>query len=198
MPYSLSIRATANDFEGHSLVARHFKCNSMNICASFRTVQLTACRTVPWQQWSFLFPTLCSSSSLWSVLIYSSSYSRDTLLLSHFCWLAAPRQNDVKLAALPLTVATAVSEVLNVMMNSWQLSVSTHHRHHCSSTASISSLSVTGRSCLLLMVYRTICLSTSLWHQYSSLQSTSGDILAAVLCLWILYNACAVICRFGC
>ena len=54
---------TLNHFEGHSLVAGLFKCNSTSICATFRTVLTdTARRAVHQRQLSFLFifmfPTL--------------------------------------------------------------------------------------------------------------------------------------------
>ena len=51
-----SIHAIFNTLEGHSPAARLFKCNSTNICATFRTVSTdTARRAVPRRQLSFLF-----------------------------------------------------------------------------------------------------------------------------------------------
>ena len=47
---------TLNDVECYSPVARFFKCNSNNICATFRTVSTnTSRRAVPQRQPSFLF-----------------------------------------------------------------------------------------------------------------------------------------------
>ena len=51
----LSFPFTLNDLEGHLPVARLLKCNSINICATFRTVSTdTTRRAVPWRQLSYL------------------------------------------------------------------------------------------------------------------------------------------------
>jgi len=52
MPFPM----TLNDIEGHSPVARLFKCNSMNICGTFCTVSTDIAHcVVPQWQLSFLF-----------------------------------------------------------------------------------------------------------------------------------------------
>ena len=75
-----------NNHEGHSFIARLFRCNSTNIYATFRTVSTdSARRAVPRRQLSFLWPLI-------SVWLFSAKIMRVDIYKQFTSQLRHPRR----------------------------------------------------------------------------------------------------------